>query len=504
MFLTNFFKTDFAPKLYEIRLFTALISLLLSILAFWQDELINLDGALYLSMARALIDDGFFAMAQLYDWPFFSILVACVHLLTGLSLESSGNLINIIMFVIFTDALILICNKNLTNLNQVFIASLFILGFSLLNDYRAYLFRDLGYWAFSALSIYLFIKFLEKPTWLNAIIWQFGMIAAILFRVEGIVILLLMPFFVFFNIKNLATAYSQVIKLWVPIIIILFLATLIALSISGFTLAFSKITDLFLYIDVKSLTVVFDQKSSIISEQLLNKYSDKYSGLILSSGLIIMMLWKFIEAFSIGYLIYLSYIILSRYKPINLKSKYSRLLVYYVAINFIILLSFVFTKYFLSTRYSIMLMSGVFLLLLPLFCQFFESAVKQKRKWVIAFTFFIIIAGTIDSISKTVSKAYVKDAALWSAEYLPPNSRTLVFDREIEYYMLENASKTDVMFDPNLSFHDAQDFDYIIVTVSRRTPQKPTIIIQSGYEKLFRAENNRGDAAYVFKRTIKN
>lgn len=503
MFLTQFFKSDFAPKLYEIRLFTAFVSLLLSILAFWQDDLINSDGVLYMNMARAFIDGGISEMSQLYNWPFFSILVACVHLITGLPLETSGNLVNIIMFVIFTDALVLICSKNLPNLNQVFIASLFILGFSLFNDYRAYLFRDLGYWAFSALSIYLFIKFLEKPTWLNSIIWQCAMVFAILFRVEGIVILLLLPLFVFFNNRNLVSASNQLIKLWLPLTIISLVSIFIALSISGFTAAFTKLTDIFIYIDIKQVYTVFDEKSTVIADQLLNKYSERYSSLILSSGLIIMMLWKFVEAISIGYFIYITYILLSKHKPIYFKSKYSQLLLYYVVINFIILLAFVFTKYFLSTRYSVMLMAGVFLLLTPVFCQYFEYAVKHKRKGIIAFTFFIIIAGTIDSISKTVSKAYIKDVAIWAAGNLPENSNTAVFDREVNYYMFENDSKSNVIYNPNISYQDAFNFDFFIVVVKRRETELLEEFYNSGYEQIFKSKNNRGDAAYVYKR-IKN
>lgn len=500
MTLTQLFKADFSPKLIEVRIFTAIISLLFSLLAFYTDDLINSDGVLYMDMVRALLAGGLSATAELYDWPFFSILVAGVHKLTGLSLEYSGNLVNIIMLVIFTDALVLICNKILPNSRQVFIAAVFILGFTLFNDYRAYLFRDMGYWAFSALALYQFIKFLEKPTWLNAFFWQLTTIIAILFRVEGIAILLALPFFVFFQKNSLKSAFNQLFKLWFSVALLALITIIVALGLSDFPSAFGKFNEIMMYINLDQLSSGFDHKSTIIAEQLLNKYSDKYSALIFGSGLFVMMLWKFIEALSISYIIFYIYIFFSKNKPKSIERKYSGLLIYFIAINFIVLSVFVFTHFFLSTRYSVMLVTGLFLLfLLPLFCSFVEKALLNRNNGILVFTLFVILVGPIDSFTRSVSKEYVKEIAIWSAENIPGDSKVAINEREMSHYMQEKGFRSDITFIRELDFSKFERYDYIIIAVKHDKKQLKKDLDKLGYKLIYTTNNDRGDEAYLYQ-----
>lgn len=499
MFLKQIFTLDFTPRLVEIRTFTAIISLLFSLIAFGTDDLINSDGVLYLDMARALLAGGLSAAAELYDWPFFSILIAGVHQLTGLSLECSGNLVNIIMFVIFTDALVLICNKTLPNRRQVFLAALFILGFTLFNDYRAYLFRDMGYWAFSALALYQFIKFLEKPTWVNASFWQFSSLIAILFRVEGIAMLIALPLFVFFNRDNLKTSFKNLLKLWLTIALLVIIALIVTLSLSGLTSAFGKANEILMYLNLSQLNSAFEQKSTIIGEQLLNKYSDKYSGLIFGSGLLVMMLWEFIKALSISYLIFYAYINLSRKKQQSIDRKYSALLIYFVVINFAVLSIFVFSKFFLSTRYSVMLVTGLLLLLLPIFCQFVENAIKNRNKQILAFTLFVILVGPIDSFTHSVSKAYVKEMAIWSAENIPGDSKVAINEREMSHYMQEKGFGPEITFLRQLNYSTFEKYDFIIITIKHDQLDIKSEIDALEYDLIYTTQNERGDKAYLYQ-----
>ena len=499
MSLTQIFKVDFSPKLIEIRIFTAIVSLLFSLIAFGTDDLINSDGVLYMDMARALLAGGLSATAELYNWPFFSILVAGIHKLTGLSLEQSGNLVNIAMFVIFTDALVLICNKTLPNNRQVFIAALFILGFTLFNDYRAYLFRDMGYWAFSALALYQFVKFLETPTWLNANMWQITIVIAILFRVEGVAILFALPFFVFFNNKSIKDAFFQLVKLWLLVSLLALLSLAIALSVGSLPSAFGKFNEIFLYINFTQLSSGFAEKSAIIAEQLLNKYSDKYSELIFGSGLFVMMLWKFIEALSISYFIYYIYIYFSKSRPTSINRKHTGLILYFIAINFIVLSVFVFTHFFLSTRYSVMLVTGLLLLLLPIFCNFVEKAILNRSKPVLAFTLLVLIAGPIDSFTRSVSKEYVKEMAIWSAENIPSDSKVAINEREMSYYMQENGIKEPITFLRKLDFSEFEQYDYVIIVVKHHKKQLKNELSKLDYKLIYTTSNDRGDKAYLYK-----
>lgn len=499
MFLTQFFKANFSPKLYEIRLFTAVVSLLLSTLAFALDDLINSDGVLYMNMVRALLEGGFSSMAELYNWPFFSILVAGIHLITGLPLETSGNVLNIFMFVIFTDALILISNKMLPNTRQVFIAALFILCFTLLNDYRSYLFRDLGYWAFMGLALYQFIRFMELPTWHNALLWQCWMIIAILFRVEGVVILALLPLFLIHSNETLKIALRQVIMLWSGAIVISIVLIGILPQITGITDAFGKLADVMRYIDLLSTFEKFQQQADIINTQIMSVFDKESGNLILASGLFAIIIQRILAAIGIVYVIYYLFSRFSRYAPVIPAARYSKFLMYFIAINFFILTIFVFRQYFLSTRYGVMLVTTLFLLMLPRFCTLVEQSIIHQRKGVLAFTAFILIVGPIDSLTSSVSNAYIKETALWAAAELPADSRTLTLDTITDYYIRENNGKTDLHLAVGADPLATTGYDFLIVTIRHREPELAEILSSQGFSTVFEARNARGDLARIVK-----
>lgn len=500
MFLTQLFKTDFSPKLIEIRIFTAIVSLLFSLIAFEVDELINSDGVLYMNMARAFLEEGLGGSAQLYNWPFFSIVVSALHLLTGLSLETSGELVNVILFVLFTDALILICSHTLPNNRQLFIAALFILGFTLFNDYRAYLFRDMGYWAFTAYGIYAFIRFLEKPLWLYAFAWQAAIILSILFRIEGVAILLALPFFLFKTTADFNTAFKQITMLWSTVILLATVAISLALSQTNFVTAFGKITEIISYIDFPTLIKNFQERGDIINSQVMSIFDKESGNLILASGLLIMMLETFITALSIPYIIFYFYTRYSTHSTTKIQSNYRQLLLFFVAVNFLILLIFVFKHYFLSTRYAVMLITGLFLIILPRICLFVENALLNKHKGILAFTFLILIAGPVDTFTVSVSKAYIKDVALWAADNLPEESNVITFDVISHFYIHDNAPEMKVDLDRNGNLQNINNYDYLVIVIKRKDRDFVEKLTRTEFEIIYKKNNARGDKALVLRK----
>lgn len=500
MSFTQIFKANFSPRLIEIRIFTAIVSLLFSLIAFEVDELINSDGVLYMNMARAFLEEGLGGAAQLYNWPFFSIAVSALHLLTGLSLETCGELFNVILFVLFTDALILICSHTLPNNRQLFIAALFILGFTLFNDYRAYLFRDMGYWAFTAYGIYVFIRFLEKPQWLYAFAWQGAIVLSILFRIEGVAILLALPFFLFKTAPDFKTACKQIAMLWSAIIVLTIVAMSVALSQTNLVTAFGKITEIFSYIDFPTLINNFQERSDIINSQVMSVFDKESGSLILASGLLVMMFETFITALSIPYIIFYLYTRYSTRATIQTQSNYRQLLLFFVAINFLILLIFVFKQYFLSTRYAVMLITGLFLLMMPRICLFVDNALQYNRKGILAFTFLALIAGPLDSFTVSVPKAYIKDVALWAADNLPEKSNIITFDVISHFYIHENAPEMNVDLDRKGNMKDIKNYDYLVVVVKRKNSELTEKLTRTEFEVIYKKSNARGDKALVLRK----
>ena len=481
-------------NIIKIRLFTALISLLLSTFAFYSDDIINRDGILYMDMAAAFLQGGLTETARLYDWPFFSIIVAYLHKLTGLPLEISAGVLNSLFFVLLTDTLILICNKILPNSRQLVIAAVFILCFQVINDYRDFIIRDIGYWALCSLTLYRFILFLEAPSIKNATIWQLVAVISILFRIEGIVILLGLPLYLFAT-QHPKLAIKHSLQLSYLLIIAAFITSIVIASQSGLTNGFGKLSTVSSYINPNNFVAPLNSKTLVLANQVLNKYSKEYGGLILISGLLIMLLYKLIKALSFGYIfLYVASWWQSRN---NQAFPYQWLLTYFTAINLLILIVFLFKQYFMVTRYSVITLIGLLLLLLPKICHFLEHAWLSKNRIYISITGLILLICLVDSFTQSNSKFFIKNTALWASQNLPANSTVLTDDEFIHYYFNTLTPMAVLSKKKNLKHY--QKYDYLTVVVKRRNTTLKNSLKNMNIEPFYCQENKRGDQACVYK-----
>ena len=486
----------FVISLTKTRLFTAVISLLFSILAFQLDGLMNSDGILYMNMAKAYLDGGLQATAQLYDWPFFSILVATLHQFTGLSLEHAAQLLNTVLFVIFTDAILLLSSRLLANPFQVAIAAVFILSFIIINDYRSYIIRDIGYWAMIMLSLYRMAMFHENRSWLNATSWQAVTVLALLFRVEALVILLALPLTVFVN-RPFKLALLDILKLSYLLIIGGLLIVAVFLQQHGFSAAFGKLGKVTGYLQFSGLLDKFELKSDLLADGVLNQYSADYSGLILSSGLLVMFIHKIVIGLSVGYLAIFAYSFLyGGHKPVAQDPVTRRLLHYFIVINAVILLTFLFDSYFLSSRYMVVLFVSLLLLILPSMCQMVEQAFHARQKRILVAVTLVLLIGVIDSFTSSVTKGYIKDAAIWASQELPDNTKVLTDDLFIDFYFKENGPKASLKLAKRLNNY--HKFDYLIV-IQKRKHNREKELQQLDLRAIHETSNERGDKTVIYQ-----
>ncbi|WP_289283732.1 MULTISPECIES: hypothetical protein [unclassified Methylophaga] len=482
-------------SLHNIRLFTAFFSLLFSVLAFSTDQLINSDGVLYLNMARAYIEGGLAATASMYNWPFFSILIAVIHQFTGLQLELSGQIINSLLFVVFTDALVLIANKLLSNLRYVFIASLLILCFSTLNDYRSYIIRDIGYWAFISISIYRIIIFLEKPTWQNGIYWQLSILFALLFRIEAVAIMMATPFFILFQF-GIKEGIKPALRLCSLFLFGGAMAASIFTQQQGMINAFGKLLSVTQFLDYSRIADEFHSKTTIIGNELLNEYSERYSGMILASGLVYMLLTKIITGLSPLNLILFTFAKF-QHKKGSSNDNTRRFLIFFIGINLIILLAFLFKHYFISTRYAVMLITALMILMLPAMCRLIDDYWQAKNKSALILIPFLLLASLIDTFTTSVTKGYIKETAIWASQNLPENSRVLTNDIFIDFYFHENEPKARLKLDRTLQTN--KQFDYFIVIEKRSHTETKKQYANWDLIPIHYSENARGDKAVIYK-----
>lgn len=156
---------------------------------------INVDSLLYFESARLFAIGEFKQGVAVFNWPLYSLLISAVHRITGLSIYTSAQVLDVVFFAISTFSfsyLIKLAGGNkLTIACGVFLllSTPYIVG-----DVLPMLLRDQGFWAAFLTSLVFFVQYYRTQKISDALLWQVSTIVAMLFRIEGITFLIGLPF----------------------------------------------------------------------------------------------------------------------------------------------------------------------------------------------------------------------------------------------------------------------------------------------------------------------
>tara|TARA_R110002111_G_scaffold232912_1_gene293982 strand:+ start:433 stop:1998 length:1566 start_codon:yes stop_codon:yes gene_type:complete len=504
----------------RVRLLTAIASILLSFQAVYFDDIINRDGIMYLQMVEAYLTGGLSAAQAIYDWPAFSILIAWLHQLTSLSIETSGFILNSLFFILLTDALVLISSLLVTTQRQLSIAALLILCFTPINEYRDFILRDPGYWAFSSLALYQFMLFLHSPSFKSATLWQIFMGSAVLFRIEGSVILLALPLFLLFA-KKPTEGLKQLIQASYLLIIALFGIIAFVLSQPDLMAAFSKLNSISTYLNLDTYVQKLLQYTGVIESQILNQFSEEYAQFILITGLLAMLAYKILKTFSVSYLIIYLAATKSTFEQPTFTQR-QQLLLYFFTLNILILTSFLFKEYFISSRYTVLAVATLLLIVIPKVCQSIEYFWLTKNNLLLSIIGLSLFYSVADTSTLSSTKTYIKETAIWAAHNLPEDSLVMTDDEFMLYYFnaektpltlcvkplhqetdftIEFASKMPYTSGPcaGVRSNDYQYYDYIIVVEKQRYTQLRKFLKTLDLKLIFHTETKHKDGASVYK-----
>lgn len=481
--------------LTHTRLLVALMSLLLSFVLIAMDDIINKDGILYLETASAFLSSGISVAFEHFNWPFYPVLIASLHQLTDLPLEMSAYLLTTAFFILLTDSLYLMCRKILPSPQHVLVGMLIFLVFYSLNDYRDFIIRDPGYWAFSSLGLFFFMSFLDKPRWRTAFYWQFSMFAAILFRIEATFLLLALPLYTFYHFSSRRDKTKHYVQLSVLPLLGLLIA-IFSQPLQSIMRGSDRLGHLMRH-NLSELLQHFDQKADQIV-QLLPSFTHDYGFLILFTGLLGMITFIIIEAIHIGYF---GLYIAARWHQPAPHFPHHALLRYALALNGLILIAFSFLQFFMITRYCIMFSLILLLLMLPAITHYIVTAWYARNKFILFLLTVILLVSLYSNISYSVSKAYIKETALWASEHLPQDSLVATDDPFIAYYFNIAALRSERLPITLLqSKEDTVNYDQLIyVKKKKRAIAEEILTAIQSRQSIYSQQNKRGDMASIYK-----
>lgn len=488
----------------NIFLFAGLISILFSAWMSIREYVVNPDAICYLLSAEKM-QAGLHAAMHLCpqaQWPFYSALIYAFAKISTLSYTSSASVLDGLFSLISVLAFISIIRFITNNTRILWIAAFVILFSHEFNAVRQYIVRDHGFWAFYLLSMFFLLRYFRDHQWRKAWIWSISLIVATLFRVEGSVFLLLMPFAVLLDnrysvgmrLKHFVQLNSIAILGMAALAIVVLTQPQIELTrlnevqfqlLHGFSAAIQHFTDL---------------KAAFV-QHIIGPDSAKDAGSIL---LLMMVCWYLLSAVFNLSLVYSGLVIYAWYKRL-LHAEYPvRLVLWgYVLVNVIITAGFLIEHMFLSKRYLIALS-----LSLMIWVPFALDNLLQQwkaRKWPFLLAIILMVASVTSGILDFgYSKKYIYDAGQWVSKNTPPQASVYSNDYQVMYYTNHFG---DALFDKARDYMDIntiandkwKQFDFLVIRVNKKDAANK-IIDQITYPIVQVMANKRGDQVRIYQR----
>lgn len=287
------------PKKINYYLFIILATGLLYLWQCHHYPMINPDGVTYLESAAAYLTGGIksvLAFGAQAEWPFYSICIAYVHLLTGASIPVSERLLD--GFFIIASACEFLYLTQLFSRHK----AAYFWGIVIWLTWHSYVkwwpqvVRDHGFIASLLLSVIFYYRFIVTRRFFWALLWSVSILLAEAFRIEAILYLIVVPFAVFF-LKN--ETFSQRCYLWLKlnvlsivfmlIVIVLFCANVFTLHSLRFEYIWQEFSRFYVMIAdrfVNALNVmhaqIFYRENDFVAYGLIASYVVVFLGYIIS------------------------------------------------------------------------------------------------------------------------------------------------------------------------------------------------------------------------------
>ncbi|MBJ55454.1 MAG: hypothetical protein CMQ46_09360 [Gammaproteobacteria bacterium] len=405
------------PPLTLIRLITVLASLLLSWLAVTLNAQPNTDAYIYVRTAEIALEQGLSAAYGHYQWAHMSLVMAMIHKITGLSMFQAAYLLNALTFALMSLAFVNLVAALAPTRRVVWLAMLVILSFPLINEFRAYIIRDIGFLGFALIAMLQLIHFNRTLLLRHAVLFVTASLAAALFRPEALLLMYVSPVTLLMN-KSLSENNRRRGFLRLEIIALLAIAPLL------FVFAFSQVE---LQQQLQSFALIYQpflnnlqdifQPDAALNAAVFGEYGaqfvGQYSGIFLFVGLLAVLLACLIDSLGLVGAPLLAYGYIKRL--VKLEHPVMNVPLIWAGTSLLILLAFILLTRFITTRYALMFCT-VLLIFIPFIVDRswrIAAAENRIRRFAALMTFLLLFAFIDSHISFGDPKRHLQEATAW-------------------------------------------------------------------------------------------
>jgi hypothetical protein len=488
--MQSFLKNIENSPINKLHTMIVLLAMLIAAqMQYIQHGWINPDSVLYFESARLMSIGQWKEAIQVWNWPLYPALIAATHKITGLGMQTSAQVLNVLFFGLTTFSFIQILR--LAGGNQLTMAAGALILFSsqyIVGDVLEMLMRDEGFWAFYLSGLVFFIRFYQGSRFRDAVLWQICAITATLFRIEAITYLVLLPalFLFSFNIPFKERIRHLLISHALNILLALVLILAVALHGDLSIKSFGRLEEVFTLNLYDELTRKLFSKAAIMSNSVLGGYLEEFAvqGLLLTFIYVIFV--KSITTTGLINLIMAVFTIKNRTALIESKA-YSVLS--YAALISLTNMALIITKVFvLSSRYVVGL-AFIFMILASfqlskILKSYAHSSEKtSKFKWLaIALVVFMLLGLIKNILPKSEGYNYMQDAVAWVKTNNTDNKPVFSDESRIRYYMgdtfyLNRGENWKVVL-REIRSNNIQNYEYLLISHSPKHPEREMVIAE--------------------------
>ena len=255
-------------------LYIICISLTLKAFLFMSDSVVNKDGLLYISVAQKLITGHFKEGFSIYPMPFYPLLIGIVHFLIP-DWVAAARILSI-TFIVFTLIPLYLLSKELFDRKAAFWACLVFAIAPVPNGWADGVMRDPGFIFCMAWAVFFASRAIQSQRIIFFAATALFSWVSILFRLEGIVLILFFPLCVValcFKRENDKVRLLKGVFLWILFPLVFSAVFIAALGWDGI-ISLNRSRDILTQVQ-KFLSLGFLDNYFYISEQLINL--EKYS-----------------------------------------------------------------------------------------------------------------------------------------------------------------------------------------------------------------------------------
>jgi len=480
-----------------------LANICLSAWCLYLDPIINFDGVTYTSIAKLFLEAKAYAAFEHYSWPFYSLFIAVVAKILFIDVETAAYVLNTLFAISLTLAFVcIVAELSNNNRRMVMIAMVVILLFPSISKYRSFIIRDFGYLSCYLWSLYFIFRFCAQTNKNYLIGWIVFAALSSLFRFEGIVFMLIAPYFLFLFGATSIPHRKKVLA---------------ALSL---VIASSSAAIIFWYVNDKytdsveanqHINSLWDFFASNIQTRLNGEPLSPltFAGLLLDNSSDVV--YELIRRMAIFYFLFAIYAYIHR---LALQQDLPRKIwLIYLLTNIAMLVAFSLSNNFLVSRYT-MATALTLLILAPfaldrLISVYGSSGLKTKLS--IGLVLALLVAVSLEGLNVKTNKGFIKQGGLWMKQNLPAEA-TIYSNNKLAIYYSDRGveANLDMLYSQDMlkqfiKTREVRRFDYVAIVANTHKPSedlaRQTLSFYFGIPlKIFFGEND--DNLFIFSTTF--